>query len=364
MTTLNDDRVLQIEYVKTNDYFDKEKRFLILELIPHRPNLIILNENSTILFATHYTDINNEHPILKGMTYRLLKNNTQSIEESFSLEKYKKECEKYYQTSIRKRLEEQYKPILQHIKSRIKTLKHKIDILNKEIESAKEGLKNQEIGTMILTLSNDQESLYEYIKENQVEYDSSLNIGANANKYFTKYKKAKRTIEMDNQELFKTENEIAYLESCQSQTKYMTEDDILELADLLFPNRFKIGNKKAIKTIVGEINYNGNKIFFGKNAKQNDFLTFKKANKNDLFFHIKDLHGSHVVLSGNNIDNDSILTACEIALLLSGKTCGDVQSTKIQNIKKGSFLGQAILTSYQTYTINKIRENTEDLLKF
>ncbi len=364
VSCLNNDRVLQIEYAKSNDFYEKEKKRLIIELIPHRANMVVVNEEDNITFATHYTDLVNDHPIIKGAKYHLMENNTQFEEEDFSLEKYKKEGEKYYQTAVRKRLQEQFKPILQHIKSRIKSLKHKIDVLNQEIETANNNIKCQEVGTMILTMSGDKESLDAYIKENNLAYDSSLSAGVNANKYFNKYKKAKRTIEIGKQELIKTENEIAYLESCQAQTKYMNEDDIAELGELLFPNKFKTNVKKKTQSKIGEISYNGNKIYFGKNAKQNDYLTFKKANKNDIFFHIKDLHGSHVVLSGNNIDNDSIETACEIALLLSGHEDGEIQSTKISYVKKGSFLGQALLTSYQTYTIKKIREKTRDLLNY
>ena len=111
------------------------------------------------------------------------------------------------------------------------------------------------------------------------------------------------------------------------------------------------------------IKVDGATIYFGKNAKQNENLTFKKANRDYTFVHIKDYHGSHVVIDQNKPSNEVLLTACEIALLLSGKDCGDVQVTLIKNVKKGTTPGQAILGSYQTYTINKIREKTADLLK-
>ena len=91
-------------------------------------------------------------------------------------------------------------------------------------------------------------------------------------------------------------------------------------------------------------------------------MTFKRANKNDLFLHIQNEHGSHVIIEGNEPDNDTILTACEIALLMSGKDCGDIQYTLVRNVKKGSYIGQAILTSYKTYTIKQIREETQKLL--
>ena len=364
ISTLNNDRVVLMRYGYTNEYFDKEERQIIIELIPHRPNLILINKDGNISYATHYTDALNEHPILKGIKYEPLKNNGSIKDEPFDLGVFKKEAERYYIDAKRKRLDEQFKPVLTHIKSRIKTLNHKLEVLNKEMESANESLANRDIGQMILTYAGNEEELKAYIKENSISYDFSLSSGVNANKYFQKYKKAKRTIEMDEKELVKTKDEIDYLQTCLSQRRFMNEDDIIELANLLFPHKFKINSKKAPQTRLGEISVNGIRIFYGKNAKQNDFLTFKKANRDYVFIHVKDIHGSHVVIADPQPDNNTILTACESALLLSGQDCGEIQSAKIKDIKKGSFLGQAILTSYQSYNIKFVRENTRDLLKF
>ena len=361
--TLNNDRILKISYNRTNEYFDKEERSIIIELIPHRPNFIVVNEEDKILFATHQTDIANERPIIKGLKYVLPENsNAELMEDEFNLDEFKENAASYFVDAKRKRLQEQFKPVLTHIKSRIKTLKTKIKVLNKEIEDAKSHFVYQEIGTMLLTYAYDENELANYVKENNIDYDPSLNPGLNANKYFQKYKKAKRTVEMDEKELAKTSDEIAYYEDCLAQSKYMNEDDIQELAVLLFPNKFKLGSKKKIETKPGEVTVEGTKIFYGKNAKQNELLTFKKSNKSDLFLHIKDEHGSHVVIASSNPSNEVILTACEIALLLSGKEEGEIQATEIKNIKKGSFVGQAILTSYKSYIIKSVRSKTKKLL--
>ena len=361
--TLNNDRILKISYNRTNEYFDKEERSIIIELIPHRPNFIVTNEEDKILFATHQTDIANERPIIKGLKYVLPENsNAELMEDEFNLDEFKENAANYFVDAKRKRLQEQFKPVLTHIKSRIKTLKTKIKVLNKEIEDAKSHFVYQEIGTMLLTYAYDENELANYVKENNIDYDPSLNPGLNANKYFQKYKKAKRTVEMDEKELAKTSDEIAYYEDCLAQSKYMNEDDIQELAVLLFPNKFKLGSKKKIETKPGEVTVEGTKIFYGKNAKQNELLTFKKSNKSDLFLHIKDEHGSHVVIASSNPSNEVILTACEIALLLSGKEEGEIQATEIKNIKKGSFAGQAILTSYKSYIIKSVRSKTKKLL--
>lgn len=360
--TVNDDRVVSLSYCYTNDYFEKETRELIIELIPHRPNLIILDENKKILFAYHYTDMSNEHPVIKGLQYQILENKNTIAEVPFDYDVYQKSANDYYHQALRKRLEEQFKPVLTHIKSRIKTLKTKLKVLDIEMANAKDNLTNQEIGQTILTLSYSEDELRQYVSSNNLEYDFSLTPGINANKYFQKYKKAKRTIEMDNLEIEKTNDEIKYLETCLKQTQYMDEYDIMELANLLFPKKFKINGKKKLEAKPSEVIVDGVKICYGKNSKQNDFVTFKKAQKTDWFFHVKDRHGSHVIVMDQNPSKEVILTACEIALLLNGQDSGDIQSTQVKNIKKGSFLGQALLSSYITYTINGVREETKKLI--
>ncbi|MBR0440090.1 MAG: NFACT family protein [Bacilli bacterium] len=363
LETINSDRVVSLTYKHTNEHYDKEIRKLIFELIPHRPNLILLGEDDTIIAATHYTDLSSPHKIIKGFKYEPLENKNTIMESDFNYDSFVKEAEEYYSVAVNKRLEERYKPVYNHIKSRIKNLNHKIDILNKDIETAHKYLNYKDHGTMLLTFLNDEEELNNYLKENEIDcYDPNLSISKNAEKCFTKYKKAKRTIEMGQIEIDKTLDTIDNLKLSLAQTKFMSEEDIEELANLLFPHKFKLNNKKKIEAKPGEITVNNIKISYGKNAKQNDYLTFKKANKTDWFFHVKDKHGSHVIIHHPSPDNLTQLVASEIALILSDLDCGEVQYTQIKNVKKGSFLGQAILTSYNTYNINKIRPETKKLL--
>ena len=105
------------------------------------------------------------------------------------------------------------------------------------------------------------------------------------------------------------------------------------------------------------------KIFFGKNMQQNNDISFKIAKKEHYYFHIKDYHGSHVVIANDNPSKEMILTAAEMCLILSNKTSGDVQYTQIKNIKKGPELGLALLNSYELITLHSVREATYELLK-
>lgn len=359
--TVNDDRILAIEYTKVDELYEKKNRTLILELIPHRQNLIILEEGM-ILYASHYSGLENERPIVKGLKYQPLENKAFVSDPNIDLDALSKEAEKYFLESKQERNIEKYKSLVTHIKTRIKSLRGKLLVLDKAIKKAYEELSYQDIGNMLLAYSYDKEELENYLKDNGVEYDYSLTPGVNAEKYFKKYKKAKRTIEMDNLEIEKTKNEIANLEVAYKQIPYLKEEDLAELYLELFPKKYKPTNKKRIPSTYGTVIVDGTKIHFGKNAKQNDELTFKKAKKVHYFFHIKDGHGSHVILENDNPSNELILTAAEIAILMSGQEDGEVQWTQVKNIKKGSFLGQALLTSYESIIIKNVRETTKKLL--
>ena len=52
-------------------------------------------------------------------------------------------------------------------------------------------------------------------------------------------------------------------------------------------------------------------LLVGRNNKENDYLTLKYAKKTDLWFHTKDIHGSHAILIlNNNSPRNEILTKC------------------------------------------------------
>ena len=88
----------------------------------------------------------------------------------------------------------------------------------------------------------------------------------------------------------------------------------------------------------------------------------KKADKEDTFVHLADHHASHVVIFDNNPDKEVLLTACEIALLLSGKEDGELQVAKVKDIKKGPSIGQVLLNKYETYNLKEVRDSTKKLL--
>ena len=363
---INDDRVVDFTLVKTNDYFEQEEKHLILELIPFRTNLILLNKDGLIYYAAHYSSLESNRPVVRGAKYEAVaKNSNYNLEEEIvPIEQVKEFANEYIYQARTKRLLERYEPLFKYIKVRIKSLKQKLKVLDREYEDAQAKLIYQEHANYLLAFINEKELLEQYIKDNNLDVDLREPIGQTANTFFKKYKKAKRTLEINRQEHKKAIEEIQYLEVCQSQLNYMNDEDMYELAKEIMPHKFKSSSIKESKQKKYSYVLVGNtKIYFGKNMQQNNDISFKIAKKEHYYFHIKDYHGSHVVIAKDNPNNEEILTAAEMCLILSNKTSGDIQYTKIKNIKKGPELGLALLNTYELITLHSIRHETYELLK-
>ena len=145
---------------------------------------------------------------------------------------------------------------------------------------------------------------------------------------------------------------------------YLAAEEINALMEKYLPH--KNNSKKKIIVDASKPYYiliNNIRVGFGKNKDQNNNLTFKLASKSDTFIHLKDSHASHVVIFSDNPDNEVLLAASEIALLLAGKEDGELQVAKISDIKKGPEKGLVLLNKYQTINLKSIKNETKMLIK-
>lgn len=105
----------------------------------------------------------------------------------------------------------------------------------------------------------------------------------------------------------------------------------------------------------------GKTVLVGKNNYQNDWLTLKKANKTDIWFHVKNIPGSHVILQDANPSDDDILEAAEIAAYFSkAKNSAHVQVDYVQDkrVKKpnGARPGFVIYTGQNSIEVTPEKE--------
>lgn len=172
------------------------------------------------------------------------------------------------------------------------------------------------------------ENLYsETPDDNQIiiNLDTRLSPLENAQFYYTKYNKLKRAKESLDGQLDHCIEEIAYLESITVSLEHATNSS--ELVDireeLISAGYLKRASKRRMpispSSPLTAITPDGLSILIGKNNRQNDIVTFKQAQHNDIWFHTKDIPGSHVILrSGSQIPPlQSIEAAAHLAAYYS-----------------------------------------------
>jgi predicted ribosome quality control (RQC) complex YloA/Tae2 family protein len=169
----------------------------------------------------------------------------------------------------------------------------------------------------------------------------------NAQKYFTRYQKAKNALKIVEEQIHHAREEVAYFEGLQQQVEAASPKDIQEIRDELVEGgyirqRQKRGNKKnqVMKVVLERYtSSDGTEILVGKNNKQNDYLTNKAAARDDIWLHTKDIPGSHVVIRSKEPAEKTILEAATIAAYYSkarSSSSVPVDFTKVRHVKKPS----------------------------
>lgn len=140
-------------------------------------------------------------------------------------------------------------------------------------------------------------------EEVKIPLDKDLSVSANAQKYFDRYNKLKRTYEALTTLAAETKAEIDYLESVSNALDIATaEEDLTQLKDELRESGYakkRSPKDKQARIISKPFHYlteDGFHLYVGKNNLQNEELTFKFASGNDWWFHAKGIPGSHVIV--------------------------------------------------------------------
>ncbi|MDD4062869.1 MAG: NFACT family protein [Bacilli bacterium] len=252
----------------------------------------------------------------------------------------------FYQTNQENILNHEQKLLLNHVNKEIIKATKK---LNKQIEEKKEANNNlvlEKIGLLLKSnlhlvkkgfSSITVKDYYDKNKDIKIDLNPLISPSENLDKIFNKYKKAKRTINYLEIQIKETKSSIAYFEDLLTQIELAKFEDLKEI---IFELNIGKPTKKTTKTKKPNFDtyeYNNVKIYVGKNNIQNNYLTHSFANKNDYFFHVKGIPGSHTILRGKSITNDDLIFAAEIAALYSkAKNSENIQVdyTLVKYVKK------------------------------
>ena len=207
----------------------------------------------------------------------------------------------------------------------------------------------------------------------EIKLDTRLSPAQNAQRLYKQYNKCKtaKTVLAEQIEIW--EGELRYLESVkQFLSRAECEQDVIEIRDELYRSGYAskmrgyTPPKKLASTPHRLRTSGGYELLVGRNNMQNDRLTFKVAGKGDLWFHTKDIPGSHVILlcDGDEPDEKDYTEAAAVAAKYS-KATGDlvaVDYTRVKNIKKpqGSKPGFVI---YKTNYTAFVRPATDEEIK-
>lgn len=228
---------------------------------------------------------------------------------------------------------------------------------------------DQNTNVSSLTLPN-------YYEDNQlitIPMDKSLSPSLNAKKFFKKYNKLKNACEIVNKQKEDTIHEIDYIESIIYELETVKSISDIDVIYTEFSESFlgksllsskKQNKKKPAKKDKEEdfspLSYiiDGYTVLVGKNNKQNDYLSLKYAHSNDLWFHTKDIHGSHVILktNGEEIPQETINKCASLCAFYSkAKNSSNVavDYTFARYVKKPSNAkpGMVIYTNFQTVNV-------------
>lgn len=196
--------------------------------------------------------------------------------------------------------------------------------------------------------------------------DETLSPKQNVDKMYNKYTKLKHTEEVLKRRIPHIKNEIYYLNSVLlnlRQTETIDEINAIR-KELIDGGYIKVKSKNKIrepKLKMREFKSpSGLLVRAGRNNVQNDELTNKLAHKGDLWFHLRNEPGTHVILSSANetVTEEDIVYCASLAATLSGKTIkSDIDYTEVKNVKKipGAKPGLVTYRAFKTITVEPIK---------
>ncbi|KGF13260.1 fibronectin-binding protein [Peptostreptococcus sp. MV1] len=266
--------------------------------------------------------------------------------------------EDYYLAKDKKdRINQRASSMKKNLSLKLDRVKHKIDKqmieLNESENADKYRIKGELITSYIYMIKEGMdkvvlENFYDNNKEIEIDLRVNLSPSENAQKYFKKYNKLKNAGEEISKQMVINIQEKEYLENTLLSIENC--DDARELKEIReeliregYIKSYKMPKKdnKPGTDMRKFRSYHGKLIIVGKNNKQNDYLTLRLADNEDLWFHTKDIPGSHVLIksAGMTVTDEELIEAATLAAYYSKARMSSnvpVDYTMRKNVKKPS----------------------------
>ena len=279
----------------------------------------------------------------------------------------------YKDKAERDRVNQQASELIRRVENELEKNRKKLGKQEEELlatENAEEFRQKGELLTTFLhQVPNDQEQVeldnYYTGEKIMISLDKALTPNQNAQRYFKRYQKLKEAVKHLTSLIEETRATILYLVSVETALAQVSLTEIAEIREELIQTGFirrrqreKIQKRQKPEKYLAT---DGQTIILvGRNNLQNDELTFKMAKKDELWFHAKDIPGSHVVITGNLQPSDEVKTdAAELAAYFSKARLSNlVQVDMIETRKLNKPAGGK--PGFVTYTGQKTLRVTPD----
>lgn len=394
------ERILEFYFETYNEISEKIYLCLAIELMGKHSNVILYNYDTNVIIGCAHnvgSDKSRERELIGGLPYTYpSKHNHKTFSGLFDLLTSKVSVNEFIDNYFadlqeKEKIKTLKSKLLTVTKTKLRKINSSLEKIQKQSKSSEEMDLYRKKGDLIMAGANTP-SYKDFSPEIEVldwetnslvkiKLDETKTLVENANEYYKLYKKAKTALQKTNEMIEDSNKEKGYLE----QVLYSIEevDDIESLLEIqeeiildsndknkrhaeLVSASYQHGkldrsrNKVGMITRVTKENILNKKIqdfnvYIGKNNKQNDYIISKLARDEDLWFHVHNCAGSHILLrieSGQKPDDKTIFECAKLAKQYSSAKDSSkvgVIYTKAKNLKKppGANLG------YVTYKNEK-----------
>ena len=254
----------------------------------------------------------------------------------------------YQDKAERDRVNQQASELIHRVENELEKNRKKLTKQEQELVATENAEEFRQKGELLTTFlhqvpnNQDQVELDNYYTSEKITIvlDKALTPNQNAQRYFKRYQKLKEAVKHLTGLIEETKETIQYLESVETALSQANLTEITEIREELIQTGFirrrqreKIQKRKKPEKYLST---DGQTIILvGRNNLQNDELTFKMAKKEDLWFHAKDIPGSHVVITGNLHPSDDVKTdAAELAAYFSKARLSNLVQVDMIEVKK------------------------------
>lgn len=254
----------------------------------------------------------------------------------------------YQDKAERDRVNQQASELIRRVENELEKNRKKLKKQEQELVATENAEEFRQKGELLTTFlhqvpnNQDQVELDNYYTSEKITIvlDKALTPNQNAQRYFKKYQKLKEAVKHLTGLIEETKETIQYLESVETALSQANLTEITEIREELIQTGFirrrqreKIQKRKKPEKYLSTDGQTV--ILVGRNNLQNDELTFKMAKKEELWFHAKDIPGSHVVITGNLQPSDEVKTdAAELAAYFSKARLSNLVQVDMIEVKK------------------------------